>query len=363
MMTKQFFTSVFFLALILGCSTSKSSLDKGLYADIETNRGTILLKLSFEETPTTVANFVSLAEGTNNQVSDAYKGKPYYNGLVFHRVIPDFMIQGGDPTATGSGGPGYKFEDEFADELKHDGPGVLSMANSGPNTNGSQFFITHKETPWLDGKHSVFGRVVTGQKVVDSIQQNDTIVKVDIIRKGSDARKFKADQIFDAYFAGIEARKAAKIAKLEQVKTAKADALSALKEKATTTDSGLSYVITQSADNGAAVVPGVTAMTHYAVYFEDGSLLDTSLSDVAKEYDTFDFRREQGGGYRPIEARIDPEVSLIAGFKEGISLLKAGEKATLYLPYYLAYGEQGNQVIPPKSTLIFEVEITQVIGE
>jgi peptidyl-prolyl cis-trans isomerase A (cyclophilin A) len=362
-MSKHILYSVFFLTLILGCSTSKNGLEKGLYADIETNRGTILLKLSFEETPTTVANFVSLAEGTNNQVSETYSGKPYYDGLVFHRVIADFMIQGGDPLGTGSGGPGYSFEDEFSETLKHDGPGVLSMANSGPDTNGSQFFITHKETPWLDGKHSVFGRVVTGQEVVDSIQQNDTIVKVAIIRKGKEARKFKAAKIFDDHFAGIEARKAAKIAKLEKVKTDKASALSALKEKAITTESGLSYVITQSADDGAAVVPGVTAMTHYAVYFEDGNLLDTSLGEVAKQYDKFDHRREAGGGYRPIEARVDPEVSLITGFKEGLSLLKAGEKATLFLPYYLAYGEQGNQVIPPKSTLIFEVEITEVIGE
>jgi cyclophilin family peptidyl-prolyl cis-trans isomerase len=361
-MSKQIIYSAFSLLLVLGCSTSKNGLDKGLYADIETNRGSILLKLSFEETPTTVANFVSLAEGTNNQVSEDYTGKPYYDGLLFHRVIADFMIQGGDPTATGSGGPGYSFEDEFSPELKHDGPGVLSMANSGPNTNGSQFFITHKETPWLDGKHSVFGRVVTGLEVVDSIQQNDTIVQVSIIRKGKDARRFEAAKVFDDHFAGIEARKAAKIAKLEKVKKDKAAALSALKEQASTTQSGLSYVITQSAD-GAAVVPGVTAMTHYAVYFEDGSLLDTSIAEVAKAYDKFDQRREAGGGYRPIEARVDPEVSLIAGFKEGIALLKEGEKATLYLPYDLAYGEQGNQVIPPKSTLIFEVEITQVINE
>jgi cyclophilin family peptidyl-prolyl cis-trans isomerase len=271
------------------------------------------------------------------------------------------MIQGGDPTGTGQGGPGYKFEDEFADELKHDGPGVLSMANAGPNTNGSQFFITHKETPWLDGKHSVFGRVVEGQRVVDSIQQNDTIIAVEILRKGSEARKFKAEKVFDAYFDGIEERKAARIAKLEKVKTDKAAALKELKEQASTTKSGLSYVITNKTD-GAAVVPGVSAFTHYAVYFEDGKLLDTSIAEVAKTYDMYDSRRDNAGGYKPIEARVDPEVSLIAGFKEGLSLLKEGEKATLYLPADIAYGE-GNAVIPPNTTLIFEVEIVEVRGE
>lgn len=349
------------LLLAFGCSTSKSGLDKGLYADIQTNKGNILIALTYDKTPNTVANFVSLAEGTNNQVDSIYRGKPYYNGIVFHRVISNFMIQGGDPTGTGQGGPGYKFEDEFVEELKHDGAGVLSMANAGPNTNGSQFFITHKETPWLDGKHSVFGRVVTGQNVVDSIQQNDTILAVDIIRKGSDAKKFKADKVFDAYFDGIEERKAARIAKLEKVKTDKAAALAQLKEEATTTKSGLSYVITNKTD-GAAVVPGVTALTHYAVYFEDGKLLDTSMAAVAKAYDQYDSRRDNGGGYSPIEARVDPEVALIEGFKEGLSLLKEGEKATLYLPSDIAYGE-GNAVIPPNTTLVFEVEIVEVRGE
>ena len=360
-MIKQSTLLITIFLFCISCSTSKNGLEKGLYADIQTNKGNILIQLTYDKTPNTVANFVSLAEGTNNQVDSIYKGKSYYNGIKFHRVIADFMIQGGDPTGTGQGGPGYKFEDEFADELKHDGPGVLSMANAGPNTNGSQFFITHKETPWLDGKHSVFGRVVEGQRVVDSIQQNDTIIAVEILRKGSEARKFKAAKVFDAYFDGIEERKAAKIASLEKTKSEKAAALRELKTQATTTESGLSYVITNKT-NGAAVVPGVTAFTHYAVYFEDGKLLDTSIATVAKAYDTYDSRRDNGGGYSPIEARVDPEGSLIQGFKEGLSLLKEGEKATLYLPSDLAYGE-GNSVIPPNATLIFEVEIVEVRGE
>ncbi len=360
-MIKQTIYVIAGLMLAVGCSTSKNGLDKGLYADIETNKGSILIKLTYDKTPNTVANFVSLAEGTNNQVDSLYKGKAYYDGIVFHRVIADFMIQGGDPTGSGQGGPGYKFEDEFVDELKHDGPGVLSMANAGPNTNGSQFFITHKETAWLDGKHSVFGRVVTGQEVVDSIQQNDTILSINIIRKGSEAKKFKADKVFDDYFEGIEDRKAAKVARLAKVRAEKAASLKSLKEKATITETGLSYVVT-SKSNGKQVVPGVTALTHYAVYFEDGTLLDTSIAAVAKTYDQYDPRRDSGGGYSPIEARVDPEVSLIAGFKEGLSLLKEGEKATLYLPADLAYGE-GNSVIPPNATLIFEVEIVEVKNE
>ena len=163
-------------AIFFGCEDEYPSLENGLYANLQTNRGDIMLQLEMEKTPVTVANFVSLAEGDNQRVAEEFKGKKYYDGLIFHRVINDFMIQGGDPTSTGSGGPGYQFDDEFTD-LTHNGPGILSMANAGPGTNGSQFFITHKETPWLNGKHTVFGKVIEGQEVVDSIAQNDTIFK------------------------------------------------------------------------------------------------------------------------------------------------------------------------------------------
>jgi len=327
--------------VILSFSACDSNLEDGLYANIDTNKGEILVKLTFEQTPITVANFVSLSEGTNNQVDNTYSGKPFYNGLKFHRVINDFMIQGGDPNGTGSGGPGYAFDDEFVETLKHDGPGVLSMANSGPATNGSQFFITHKETPWLDGGHSVFGKVINGQQVVDSIAQNDTILSIDIVRKGKAAKAFDAPSVFDSYFA-----------KKDKVKNDKAEGLSKLKNQANYTESGLGYVITE-AGSGEAVSENKTINTHYAVYFEDGSLLDTSIKSVAEAYKKVNPKRS----YQPIPATVGPEARMIEGFKEGLSLLKVGDKATLFLPYNLAYGENGNRGIPPMSNLIFEVEI------
>jgi cyclophilin family peptidyl-prolyl cis-trans isomerase len=174
----------------------KPKLEKGLYAEIQTTRGTILIKLEFEKTPLTVANFVGLAEGKIKNTAKA-EGVPYYDGLKFHRVIANFMIQGGDPMGNGMGGPGYSFKDEFLPEFRFTGPGILAMANAGPKTNGSQFFITHKETPWLNDRHTIFGHVITGQEVVNAIQQDDVIEKVKIIRKGRPAKKFKAEKVFE----------------------------------------------------------------------------------------------------------------------------------------------------------------------
>jgi peptidylprolyl isomerase len=233
--------SLFFA--ITACNGQYPDLEDGIYAEFNTNKGTILCELEYEKTPITVANFISLAEGTNTMVSNEYKGKMYYNGLKFHRVINDFMIQGGCPLGTGTGDPGYKFKDEFDPSLTHDKPGILSMANAGPKTNGSQFFITHKATPHLNNKHSVFGHVVKGQEIVDSIVKNDSIQTIKIIRKGNAANKFDAAKIFNDYFA-VE-KEAQEKAAAEMNKTI--DEVSKGYEK---TSTGLRYKITETNATG-----------------------------------------------------------------------------------------------------------------
>lgn len=345
--------------IIVGCKSQYPDLDEGLYADIATNKGNIILKLENEKTPATVANFVSLSEGENPIVSEQFKGKKYYDNLVFHRVINDFMIQGGDPTGTGSGGPGYKFDDEITD-LTHAGPGILSMANSGPRTNGSQFFITHKATPWLDGKHTVFGHVVEGQNVVDSIAQNDTINTVKIIRKGREAKSFDAPKIFRAYYEEQEQLAMDREERLADVKRKNTETFEALKAQATTTASGLQYIVTEKG-SGVPVSTTYLANANYAVYFVDGKLLDTSILSVAEANDAVDVNRKNANAYQPIKCDVRPEGQMIAGFKEGLQLLNVGDKATLFLPYTLAYGASGSGPIPPQSDLIFTVEIVELI--
>lgn len=310
--------------------------DNGMFAQIVTNKGTIDLVLEFQRTPLTVANFVGLAEGTKEN-DEKELGAPYYDGLIFHRVIQDFMIQGGCPQGTGSGDPGYSFGDEFHADLKHDGAGILSMANSGPATNGSQFFITHKETPWLDNKHSIFGHVVDSisQDVVNLIENGDTIISVSILRNGRAAKRFDAEEVFAE--AEAMAAEKAKIA----MEAAKAE-LAKITEGYTETPSGLFYKMDVE---GNGVHPQASQMVkvHYTGSLTDGTVFDSSV---------------QRG--EPIEFPIGVG-RVIPGWDEGIALLSVGAKATLVIPSHLAYGAKGARgVIPPNATLIFEVELIEI---
>lgn len=306
----------------------------GLYARMHTSKGEILLSLTYDKTPGTVGNFVALAEG-NQKNSHRKPGTAYYDGLKFHRVIADFMIQGGCPLGTGTGNPGYQFDDEFHPELKHDTPGKLSMANAGPGTNGSQFFITHTATPWLDGKHTVFGEVVEGQKVVDTIAQNDVIEKIEIVRVGQQAQAFNAIAAFEQF-------NNEKAARLEKEKKAQEALLQEITKGFTRTDSGLYYQIT---DPGTGPKPtrGQKVAVHYR-----GSLLNGQIFDSS-------FERGQ-----PITFAVGTG-QVIPGWDEGILLLSEGDKAAFIIPPQLAYGSQGaGGVIPPNASLIFEVELVKV---
>lgn len=358
------------------CKAQYSDLEDGIYAEFVTTKGTMLAQLEHTKAPITVANFVSLAEGENTMVDSIYKDKKYYNGLKFHRVIKDFMIQGGDPLGTGSGNPGYKFNDEFHPDLKHSKKGILSMANSGYGTNGSQFYITHKETSWLDAYdennilkkcedrriscHAVFGEIIMGIEIIDSIEQDDIISEINIIRQGRDAKKFKANKLFINHFAEAERLEKEKIAKAEAILEATKEKFKKQREQATKLPSGLQYTITEKG-TGKKLSATSKVSTHYALFFEDGKLLDTSNLETAEACDAVNEEKKLHDGYKPIIADIGPDAGMISGFKEGLQQLSVGDKATLFIPYHLGYGESGNRGIPGKTDLIFEVEIIQLI--
>ncbi len=326
------------LALIgfsnLGFSQEKKV--EGIFAEFNTAKGKITVQLEYQKTPITVANFMTLAEGKNSQITGALKGKPFYDGLKFHRVISDFMIQGGCPKGDGSGDPGYKFDDEFVADLKHSGKGILSMANAGPKTNGSQFFITHKATPHLDGRHTVFGHVTSGLEVVDKIVKDDVINSVKIIRIGKDAKKFNAEKVFTDYFA--KKAEADKI-EAEKQKAAKEKALLEF-ANATTTASGLKYIVLQQGSGNKPVATS-NVKVHYTGMFLDGKVFDSSV----QRGETIDFGLNQ----------------VIKGWTEGVQLMPEGSKYKFYIPSDLAYGERGaGGVIPPNADLIFEVELIKI---
>ena len=335
-MNKNFILLISILTLNSCNMNNYSDLSDGLYADLETSKGNIILELYYEQAPTTVSNFVALAEGNHPVVDDQHEGKRYYDGLKFHRVIENFMIQGGDPTGTGSGGPGYQFDDEFNEELKHDGPGILSMANAGPGTNGSQFFITHVETPWLDGKHSIFGKVNSGQDVVDKVEQNDIIKKVKIIRIGEAANSFNAPENFENY---ISKKSEADILRAEAEK----ETLEKLTEGMKETESGLKYIISKKGSGPNAKKDDLLSV-HYSLQLVDGSEIDSSFTRGA-----------------PIEFTCGVG-QVIKGWDEAMQLLNKGSKARLVIPSELGYGAvgAGNGVIPPNATLIFDVELVDI---
>ncbi|MAQ69923.1 MAG: peptidylprolyl isomerase [Flavobacteriales bacterium] len=332
-MKKALLSILVFTLFFLSCS--KDEKKPGMYAKIITNKGDIVVSLTYEKTPLTVASFVCLAEGLMPDLD-----KPFYDGLKFHRVIPNFMIQGGCPLGTGTGDPGYKFSDEFHPDLKHDGPGVLSMANSGPNTNGSQFFITHQETPWLDNKHSIFGRIDTldteSQAVVDAIEQGDEIQKIEIIRDGRDAKKFDALKTFNEKMEEAKEMEAKAQEEMQQK-------LKELSENAVTTASGLSYKVINSGSGKAYPKSTDVVKVHYTGMNVDGSVFDSSV--------------ERG---QPVQFPLD---KVIPGWTEGLQLMVVGDKFTFIIPPDLAYGAGGRPpVIAPNATLIFEVELLG-IGE
>ncbi|PWL38239.1 peptidylprolyl isomerase [Flagellimonas aquimarina] len=309
-------------------------MQEGIYAKFNTTKGEIVVKLTHDKTPGTVGNFVALAEG-NMENSAKPQGKPYYDGLKFHRVIADFMIQGGCPQGTGTGDPGYKFDDEFHSELTHEGPGILSMANAGPGTNGSQFFITHVATPWLDNKHTVFGHVEAGMEVVDAIAQGDAIDNLEILRVGAEAEAWNAIEAFRVFEGAREKR----------IADAKANAEAEMEKIAAgfdTTESGLRYKMIQQG-SGAKAEKGKTVSVHYEGSLTNGQVFDSSYS------------RNQ-----PIDFALGVG-QVIPGWDEGIALLKVGDKARFVIPSNLAYGSAGaGGVIPPDATLIFDVELMNV---
>ena len=309
-------------------------MNDGLYAKFHTSKGEILVELEYEKTPGTVGNFVGLAEGKLENEAKP-QGNPYYDGLIFHRVIPDFMVQGGDPKGSGVGGPGYQFEDEIHPDLKHDRPGILSMANAGPGTNGSQFFITHVATPWLDGKHTVFGHVVEGQDVVDAIKQGDKIEKLEIIREGEVAKNFNAVETF-RQFNGAKAEREAAAKKQQE------ELMGELAQGFEKTSSGLCYKMV-SEGNGKKAEKGKTVSVHYKGMLADGTVFDSS------------YKRKQ-----PIEFPLG-KGHVIEGWDEGIQMLKEGDKARFVIPSHLGYGSRGaGGVIPPNATLVFDVELMKV---
>lgn len=382
------------------CQEKYPDLEDGIYAEFVTTKGTMVAKLHYDKVPVTVANFVALAEGNHPMAEEQYKGKPFYDGITFHRVMDNFMIQGGDPTATGTGTPGYRFAADFSPELKHDKPGILSMANSGGiNTNGSQFFITEAPYPRGDAFdaqgtmkpcdqrgvscHSVFGELVKGLAVQDSISnvkvmnpaarnhkpvEDVVITKLNIIRKGKEAKAFDAPKVFEEEMPKVE----------ENIKKAKEEAQKAIKAKADQakqewlksnteltgrrieSPTGMAMIFTHEG-NGVKPTSSQRVNIDCAGYFEDGTLFWTTWKEVAKKNGKYDERQDQAGRYAPFDMPYNETATLVAGFREAMLNMKIGDKARVFIPYYLGYGERGNPpVIPGNANIIFDIELPSI---
>ena len=360
--------------VFFSCNSQKKAykdLGDGLFADIETTQGNIIVKLNYKETPVTVANFVTLAEGKNTFVKAEYKGKPFYNGTIFHRVIKDFMIQGGDPTGTGMGEPGYRFEDEIVPTLKHDKKGILSMANAGPATNGSQFFITQVPTPHLDGRHTVFGETVKGLEVIDAIANTKTVMndkpekdikinKITIIANGKDAKSFNAVKVFEDYFKEINKREREREAKTKAAAAKFLEEVKVQEPQAKALPSGVKIF---KLVDGKGKQPNHThqVMVNYAGYLKNGTLFDSNVKEIEETYGKYNSLREQQGGYQAFPMPYNTSAQLIPGFRDALLTMKVGDKIRVFIPAALGYGERGaGDVIPPNSDLIFDIEITDI---
>lgn len=345
-------------ALISTQLYAQNDLEDGMYARFVTTKGTITAKLFFKQTPITVANFVALAEGKHPEISAEYKNKPFYDGLKFHRVIADFMIQSGDPKGDGSGQPGYLFPDEIVEDLKHDSAGILSMANRGSATNGSQFFITHKATPHLDGRHTVFGKVVSGQDVVDAIAQNDVIEKVEIIRNGKEARKFNAAKEFSSSIEKFKKEEEVKKKKSETLMVKTKTMFDEYSAKATVLSSGVKVFVAEKGTGGKPAQNENIAFD-YAGYLSNGKLFDTGIESLATEHGILDAQRKNANAYQPLNYTFGENGNFIQGMTEGLLQLNKGDKAYIFIPSELGYGNRALGPIPANSDLVFYVDIKQ----
>jgi cyclophilin family peptidyl-prolyl cis-trans isomerase len=382
-MKRVFFILIVFI-LFLSCTPKKyQSLEDGMYAEIETNKGNILLELYAEDVPKTVANFVALVEGTNSKLTDSLKGENFYEGVVFHRVVPNFVIQGGGFTFDGKKNAGYLFGDEFPRNengaliYKHNNQGILSMANGGPTTNNSQFFITHRAIPHLDGKHSVFGKTIPNslelknlqEKHIDSLQlrnaidvvrmevvnkvlQNDTINTIRIIRIGAKAKNFNAAEIFDlevARFKNSQVEKTKKESKIEEdryaeyLKKKKAFLIEKKESKARKTGTGL-RILELKKTKGKKIIATKKITANYTLYIADGKKMQSS-DDLGKPV-IFDLN--------------DPKKPMMSGLREGVLSMREGEKSRFFIPYAIGFGNEKFGPFPAKSDLIFEVEILKI---